>query len=424
MRVLLVSANTERLNMPVLPLGLALVAAATRRAGHAVRYLDLLGEPLIGPSVSEAIRAHRPEAIGISVRNVDTQAMASPRFLLDPVRELVAACRAGSDAPIVVGGAGYSIFPGPALRWLGADYGVQGEGEVVFPAILDSLAAGDDPAALPGVYARGREGAASRFYAPSLDAIPFPDPDEWLAGVDLHDPSLWVPVQTRRGCPMRCVYCSTPRIEGRRIRRRSPAAVVDHLALLADHGLTRVQFVDNTFNLPPTYALELCETLADRRLGLAWRAILYPHSVGDGLARAMARAGCHEVSLGFETGAESMLEPLAKRFDLDEVRRINRRLREQGIRRFGFLLIGAPGETAATVRQSLDFAQELELDMFRVTVGIRIYPGSPIEEVARREGVVAPDDDLLAPRFYAVPGSVEAARHELAARGLEAACTG
>ena len=85
----------------------------------------------------------------------------------------------------------------------------------------------------------------------------------------------------------------------------------------------------------------------------------------------------------------------------------------------GFLLIGAPGETPQTIRESLDFAERLALDMFKVTVGVRIYPGSPLEEIARREGVVADDDDLLQPRFYAAPGTVDAARHELSARGID-----
>ncbi len=423
MKVLLISAATERLNLPAPPLGMALVAAATRRAGHEVRTLDLLGAPDPARAVAAEIDRFDPEVIGISVRNIDDQAMAAPRFLLEPVRRLVATCRSRSRAAIVLGGAGYSIFPQPALDWLGADLGIQGEGEVIFTAVLHSLEVGDDPALLPGVFARGRQGSGPRIFAPVLDALPFPDP-EWLSGIDLADPLLWVPVQTRRGCPMPCIYCSTPRIEGDHIRRRSAPAVVDHLEALACAGVTRVQMVDNTFNLPPSYALELCRRIADRDLGLAIRVILYPHPVGAELVDALARAGCVEASLGFETGAEAMLGPLAKRFDLGQVRDANRRLRERGIRRFGFLLFGGPGETADTIRQSLDFAHDLELDMLRVTVGIRIYPGSPLEQLARGEGVVEPGDDLLRPRFYAAPGTLETVRRELAERGLEGVLTG
>ncbi len=420
MRALLVSANTERVNMPALPLGLALVAAATRRSGHEVVSLDLLGEADPAAALALAIDRHRPEAIGISVRNIDDQDMAEPCFLLEPVRALVDVCRQRSRAPVILGGAGYSIFPDAALAWLGADLGVAGEGEVVFSALLGCLERGHDPALLPGVHARVARGAVrERWVAPRLDALPFPEPADWLAGKDLADPMLWVPVQTRRGCPLKCIYCSTPRIEGRRIRHRSPVAVVAHLEQLVSAGVTRVYFVDNTFNLPPSYALELCRSIAARDLGLSWRAIVHPYAVSEELVEAMAAAGCVEVSLGFETGAESMLGPLGKRFDLAEVEHVSECFARHGVRRFGFLLLGAPGETPETIRESLDFAERLALDMFKVTVGVRIYPGSPLEEIARREGVVADDDDLLQPRFYAAPGTVDAARHELSARGLD-----
>jgi len=108
MRALLVSANTERLNLTVLPLGLALVAAATRRAGHEVLSLDLLGEPDPGTALGAAIERFKPGAIGISVRNIDDQDMSQPRFLLEPVRDLIAVCRRRSRSPVILGGAGYT----------------------------------------------------------------------------------------------------------------------------------------------------------------------------------------------------------------------------------------------------------------------------------------------------------------------------
>ena len=139
MRVLLISANTERINMPTPPLGLGLVAAATRQAGHEVTFLDLLSETEPDLAVQRAIEAGCPEVIGISVRNIDDQDMQSRRFLLKPLKSLVVACRARTDVPIVLGGAGYSLFPDAALAYLGADLGIRGEGEAIFPALLERL---------------------------------------------------------------------------------------------------------------------------------------------------------------------------------------------------------------------------------------------------------------------------------------------
>src|SRR5512147_1652690 len=94
MRVLLVASNTERINMVTLPLGLGLVAAATRRAGHEVTFLDLLNEKEPRAAVRRAIEAAQPEVVGISVRNIDDQNRDSPRFLLEQVEPVVHTCRA------------------------------------------------------------------------------------------------------------------------------------------------------------------------------------------------------------------------------------------------------------------------------------------------------------------------------------------
>ena len=403
MKVLFISPNTERLNMPTLPLGLALVAAATRRSGHETRFVDLLAasDPLA--VVRQAIGQFQPEVIALSIRNVDDQVMEGTQFLLEPARDVVAACRVASQVKIVVGGAGYSIFPDAALSYLGADYGICGEGEVVLPALLERLHRGQDAAELPGVYVRGGRPPTTRVFAEDLDLLPMPEPDLW-ASADPNDPEVWVPVQTRRGCPLACSYCSTPELEGTDVRMRSAASVVEHVATVADAGFHRLYFVDNTFNFPASYALELCRRLSELRMDLAWRCILYPQHVSEELAAAMAQAGCVEVSLGFESGCPQLLRAMNKRFQPDEVREISARLAAHGIRRMGFLLLGGPGETNETVDESLAFARSLNLEMLKVSVGIRLYPHTPLARLAVEEGVVFPDDDLLVPRFYIRPG--------------------
>ena len=121
MKVLLISANTEKINMPTLPLGLACVAAATRKARHDVAMVDLMAEKDAPSILNGAVEGFRPDLIGISVRNIDDQNMENPRFLLNSVKDIVAVCRRLSGATIVLGGAGYSIFPESALTFLGAD---------------------------------------------------------------------------------------------------------------------------------------------------------------------------------------------------------------------------------------------------------------------------------------------------------------
>jgi radical SAM superfamily enzyme YgiQ (UPF0313 family) len=413
-RVLLLSPNTERINMPVLPIGLHLVEAATRAAGHETRILDLLGEPDAGDAIRRAVSGFAPDVVGVSIRNIDDQEMENTTFLLERVRPVLAALRAATRAPIVLGGAGYSIFPDAALAFLGADAGVAGEGEFAFPELLGRLARREDPAGLPGVHLPGR-GGGGRTFARDLDRAPLPA-DYPASNVRPDDPDLYVPIQSRRGCPLGCSYCSTASIEGRSIRARSPALVADEFARIADRGFPRLHFVDNTFNHPPSYARELCREIRNRGRRAAWRAIVYPLRVDAALVADMAAAGCVEVSLGFESGAPAVLAEMRKRFAPADVRAACGLFRDHGIRRMGFLLLGGPGETVSTARESLDFADSLDLSVLKTTVGIRIYPGTPLHRKALDDGVVTSDDDLLHPRFYVVPGLLDRLRAEVAAR--------
>lgn len=402
MKVLLISANTERLNMPTLPLGLGFVAAATRAAGHRVRFLDLMQIAEPTAALQKAIEEHDPDVIGISVRNIDDQDQRSPTFLLEKVRAVVQTCRDHSEALIVVGGAGYSIFPDAALSYLGADIGVHGDGEVTFPSLLERLDRGEDPSDLPGVHlARSGTGRAVAF--PDLAPLPLPD-DAFCASISPDAPDLWIPVQTRRGCPNGCCYCSTSNIQGRKIRSRPAGEMVEHVARLSRQGFGRFYFVDNAFNMPESYALEVCDHLAKLDPPVTWRCILYPHAVSDELLAAMARSGCVEVALGFESGDEEVLRQLNKHFTPAEILDLSNRLAASSIRRMGFLLLGGPGETRESVERSLAFARQLAPELLRITVGIRIYPDTPLAKRALEEGVIGPDDDLLRPHFYLAPG--------------------
>ena len=405
MKVLLISANTEQINMPVLPLGMAQVAAAAQTAGHHVKTVNLMMAGDIGERVRGSVLSFQPEVIGISVRNIDDQVMEDTEFLLDPVKAVVSECRDLSDAPIVLGGAGYSIFPLSALDYLKADMGIQGEGEKSFVMLLERMAHQAEISEIPGLC------------LPETGLVKKPDPGENLDDyphplINLHMPipsgydmkEIWFPIQTRRGCAMDCIYCSTASIEGRILRKHSVEYVLDFIRRVKAFGINNFFFVDNTFNFPSAYAKALCEHIIRADVHINWRCILYPWKVDGALIEKMARAGCKEVSLGFESGSESMLKRMNKQYTLDDIRHITKMLKKQRIRCMGFLLLGGPGETRDSVEKSLSFADSLKTEAMKITTGIRIYPHTALHQIAVDEKLIPSDDNLLHPRFYVAKG--------------------
>jgi radical SAM superfamily enzyme YgiQ (UPF0313 family) len=398
-----------------LPLGLACVGAATQKAGHNVVLLDLMFESNPEQAISKMIADFRPDVIGVSVRNIDNQDMTHAQFLLAKVKTVVATCRAASRAPIVLGGAGYSIFPQAALQYLGADIGIQGEAEASFPAVLDRLASGAGLAGVPGVCLPGKTTALPQpaqtgcganptaiSSAAGLDDFALPKPHFWISRYADKE-NLRVPVQSRRGCPMYCSYCSTHLIEGTARRAHSPEQIVAWLAEMYAAGYRRFAFVDNNFNVPLPYAKALCRAIIASGLDLDLWCIVYPNWIDTELAELMRGAGCREAALGFESGSAPILSGFNKRFTPQEVRAVAQRFEAAGIQRHGFLMLGAPGETKDTVEESLAFADSLNLSTLKITLGIRIYPHTALARTAVEEKLIQPDNDLLLPTFYFAP---------------------
>ena len=404
MKVLLISANTETINMPVLPLGLGCIARAAENVGHSIKIINVVDHEELMIAAERSIKEFAPDVLGISVRNIDDQVMESPKFMLGPVKSLIEVCQKTTDSPIVIGGAGYSIFPEAALSYLGADFGICGQGEKAFVNLLEQIEKGGDPAEIPRVCLPGKK--PTRFPEHHL----FLDDDLPLPNIHLFSPfgistaNLLMPFQTRRGCPMNCSYCSTGAIEGKIIEKRDLSTVVDMLSKYHSAGFHNFFFVDNTFNLPVSYAKSLCHLILEKNIDISWHCIIYPWKLDDELAKLMAESGCAEVSLGFESGAVDILKNLNKKFSPEDIKQVSQSLKKYRIRQTGFLLLGAPGETEDTIKKSFEFADSLNLDGMKVTCGIRIYPGTELAKAAIEQGIIEPDDDLLFPEFYVEPG--------------------
>lgn len=402
MNVLLISANTEQFNMPAMPLGLACVVEATRNAGHDVTMLDLMFQMDVHATLESVISEVRPECIGISVRNIDDQNIGTKNFLLDKVKEVVAFCRDLTDAPIVLGGAGYSMYPESGLAYLGADFGIEGEGETAFPALLTQLENHCNLSNIPGLHSRDHGPHQPKICSSNLDDLQLPETNI-LSTSASQSKDPWIPVQTRRGCALKCSYCSTATIEGSLLRKRSPEIVAEWLERWVKAGYANFFFVDNTFNLPPAYAKLICHRIIEKKLDMRWRCIVYPKNCDDELVQLMSAAGCKQISLGFESGSEQILKNLNKHFTLEDIRTTSVLFADHGIERMGFLLLGGPGETQKTVEESLAFADSLQLDTLKITIGIRIYPGTQLAWIAKDRGVITSESNLLYPHFYLSP---------------------
>ena len=406
-RVLLVSTNRERQPYPVVPNGTACVASALDAAGHRVRFVDLcfVKDPVA--SARAAARAFRPDVIGVSVRNIDNSDAIALRHYTPEARDVLLALRAAAPAAkVIAGGAAFGVAPEALFRDLAVDYAVAGDGERASVALVDALCSGAPIEALPGLV-RERNGTVV-FTPPGedadLDSLPRPALHRWIDLARYQRYGATIPIQTKRGCVYKCVYCTYRNVEGWGYRTRDPELVADEIEeLKVRAGVRHFDFVDSTFNSPPGHALQVCEAITRRQLGVQLDTTNFtPATASSELLGAMKAAGFRSLGITAESASDPVLEKLQKGFNVAKVREVAERVEKHGIKMLWIFLVGGPGETRQTVEETLSFAKwRLERgDAVYLTVGLRIYPGTTLHRIAIAEGVVAANSTLLDPAFY------------------------
>jgi len=406
-RVLLVSANRERQPFPVVPNGVACVASALEAAGHAVHVADLCFAKDPHAAAVGAVRAFRPDVIGVGVRNIDNSDLVALRHYTPEAASLLGTLRAVAPrAKVMAGGAAFGVAPEALLDALDLDYAVAGDGERATVAMVDDMAAAREPANIPGVVRRV-DGHA-RLTPPggdaALDALPPEHMARWLDLARYERHGGTVPIQTKRGCVFRCVYCTYLNVEGWGYRLRDPEAVVDEMeALRRTAGVRHFEFVDSTFNAPPRHATAVCESIVRRGLRVHLDTTNFtPANAPAELLAAMHRAGFRWLGITAESASDPVLDRLQKGFDAARVHAVARDVEAAGMGALWIFLVGGPGETPDTLEETLRFAAWRlgRGDAVYVTVGVRVYPGTTLQRIAVADGTVAPDDPLLVPTFY------------------------
>lgn len=421
-RVLLVNTNTLRSPYPVPPLGLCLLASALEGL-YEVRIHDGLAQGA-GDSLAASVRDFEPHYIGLGIRNVDDPTVEGGTFYGEAaVRDFVQPLRLLTAAPLILGGSGFTVFPREFMETSGADYGVAGEGETALPALLQALDRGLDPSGMPGVLSK-RSPSGGRMAEPSVEmgTLPFSEIDRRLDYGPYRERGSY-PIQTKRGCAHRCVYCSYPGLEGRTFRARSPEAVAEEIQQARQRlGDVSVEFVDSTFNDPQGHAEAICSEIARRKPQVRLRTMgVNPARVSEELLRGMKQAGFAQIDVTPDSASPRVLRGMQKNFRLEDLQRTARLVREHRLPTMWFMLLGGPGETEETLRETFDFIDRHvnPEDMVHISEGIRIYPGTPLRGIALQEGVLRESDSLFRPVFYVSPALGRRRLGEWLARAVE-----
>ncbi len=408
MKVLIISANRNLYPEPVMPAGACMAAEAAHRAGHEVKFLDLMFERAPLPAVRQAIKDFEPDATGLSIRNIDNNDLSGPARFYEEPGAIAQTIRQTADGPLIIGGAALSVMPRELMVKTGADIAVLADGEKVFPAVLDALSSGRTTQTIEGT-ARMENGlfVSVPFTKRPMPACP-PPYEKWLNTRRYLSMLSTAPMLTKIGCHFECVYCTY-----RKLDEKAPYGLMEpkeaacNIERLFKTGFRDIEFVDNVFNSPPGHAVSICEEVIKRKVRARLHTVeLNPLFISEELVRAMEKAGFAGVGITAESASDPVLERLKKGFRVEHLIKAAQIMRKSSLPCLWIFMLGGPGETPETVSETLRFSQKYlkPNDAVFFNAGIRIYPKTGLEEIARREGLLSlAPADMLEPVFYLSP---------------------
>lgn len=368
--------------------GLAFLSSALLQRGYDVRVLDLNNYEYSDEEAGRYARGYEPDWIGVSVKTA----------LVSSAEKTMRAIRADwPGARTIIGGPHIGVLGMPYLAQQDLyEFGLVGEGERALPDLIEGKA----PHSIPGLifHENGSWHANPSDFILDLDNLPYPTYRAW----DRIDRSLFPYLMVHsRGCPYRCAFCSVPRINGRRFRKRSPEGVVEELRHARKEYVFRdFEFIDDNLTLDIEHAKKVCDALIQADLGVGWYANngIRADRLDRELAGLMKRSGCKGVAIGVESADDEILKAIKKAETIEEMARGIRLLKEAGIVVGGHFIIGLPGDTLDKVQKSLRFKDEVGLD-YAYFNQLVPYPGTEVSEWAFKHGTILVNDISDASHF-------------------------
>ena len=371
-------------------LGLGYLAAAVRNA-HEVKIVDCIKERITPDRLEKVIESFSPDVFGLQCYTFD----------LNFVDHALSTAKAHDRGIVtIVGGPHPSAAAVEMMkRFAGElDYSFAGEAEVGLAGLLTSLEGGKSEfGSIPGLVWRqdGTIRSNPKSVLEDLDSIAMP---AW----DLIKPETYpesqhgaffkqfpiAPIMLTRGCPFPCTFCAGASVAGKRVRRRSIDNVLKELTYLnKERGIREFHIVDDNFTMDLSYAKEFLRRLKALNLGMTWAV---PNGVrmdalDEELLALMKETGLYIISLGIESGSDRILKDMKKQLTVSKIRECVGMINKAGIDVSGFFILGFPGETVESIKDTINFSRSLKLVRANFFTYLP-FPGSESYEKLKRSG--------------------------------------
>ena len=357
------------------PLGIGYLSSVLKKRGFQTKIFDGVCLEVSLDSLISQVIAYSPDLICITCLSAYFEEV---KYLSLKFKE--------KNFKVIIGGVHPTFMPQETLIETKADFVILGEGENVLPDFLEN---GFDNDGLKGVYSLSdfekKDKTIERApFVTNLDDIPFPD-------LEALNPNFYPPspmgmvtkgypigvMISSRGCPCSCIYCSSSSFYEHRVRLRSAENVVAEMKhLIENYGVKEIQFMDDNLILNRQHAVEICNLILKENIKINWSCPngIRADSLDYELAVLLKKAGCYLVTIGIESANPQILKNVKKGETIDVISKAIRVASKAGLIVHGAFVLGLPGETKETIRETINFAKKLPLNRAFFTL-IDVLPG-------------------------------------------------
>jgi len=383
MKVLLINPPSSS-PQPIMPLGLAYLAASLEENNIPVEVIDAWAERLDIKSLRKRILILDPaDLIGITVM--------SPTYTdsINTIRLVKESC---PESKIIIGGTHPSSLPDECMRQIPEiDFAVAGEGDNLIVKLAKALDdKTQDLSYIKGLFYRDNNkiiGSDKTEPIKDLDSLPFPARHLFpsTSRYRTHPPyrlyNSYATMITSRGCPFRCSYC-TKSVSGQNFRYQSPRRIIEEIKLLVDkYKIKQIHFYDDNFTINIKHIEEICDAIIQNNIKVLWSCVTRVDLVNEGLLKKMKQAGCWLISYGVESGNQKILDSVRKGYSIDQIKEVFFLTKKVGIRTLGYFMAGFPGETEETLDDTVKLSLFLDPDFVSWSI-TALYPGSDLYQDA------------------------------------------
>lgn len=390
MKIVLISPPFPNAVAP--PLGLGYISSMLKQNGHDVVLLDAFNKSW--EEIREFLISNRGDVYGISFTT-------SNRFDGFKLARLMKSIN--PDAKVITGGVHPTLCPEQCLNY--CDIVVRGEGEHTVLDLINTVEENKDLTKVLGISFK-KNGKiihnTNRPFTENLDEFPFPDFSQFppldsyapyedlILDLGVYAKMNKAPMITSRGCPYRCIFCSSSNFWGHKFRFRSAKNVVDEVEWLnQDFKVDYIRFFDDNVTYNKKRLVEICQEIQRRKLDIVWRCEGRVNRifVDFRTLQEMKKAGCHLIEYGIESGSQAGIDALKKDITLEEAERAIELTRKAGIAVKAFFIIGNPAETKKTIEKTRRFVQKNPPDILTLSL-LQVYPGTALFELAKSQGLI------------------------------------